>query len=389
MKSRRNPVDAFPLQFMAMVLALSGICGPGRTETPVQAPIEVVSATIDPVYDSLLKPQTRGWLGADGATSVDLGNNKSLWLFGDTLLGILSPKGEKKAAMVRNTIAIQDRRGNPPGAVEYFWSVQDGLPWSFFLGDNYDQGSWLWPVAGIMIERDLYIFFYNLLPSGGIPGLDFKMGSTLLVKISNPYSSPAHWRMTRQELPFGGDHRNFISAVYLEKPYLYLLGFDDGETGQAVERSAVLARIPIRDVKKGLWESGVQYWSEEGKTGTWSPSQERLKPIFSPGVTESSLHYSPQLKRYIALTQRAFQPDICIVSAPSITGPWSEPQKVYTIPELAGKKDCHAYAMKAHPELAASEDELVITYVVNTTDFWGLFTDLEIYYPRFVRVKLR
>jgi hypothetical protein len=372
-----------------MIFALLWIWGPGRTETPVQAPIEVVSATLDPVYDSLLKPQARGWLGADGATSVDLGNKKSLWLFGDTLLGIIGPKGDKKAAMVRNTIAIQDRRGNLPGTVEYFWSVEEGLPWSFFLGDNYDQGSWLWPVAGVMIEGDLYVFLYNLLSSEGIPGLNFKMGSTLLVKISNPSAGPAHWRMTRQELPFGGDHRNFISAVYLEKPYLYLLGFDDGETGQALERRAVLARISIRDVKRGLWQSGVQYWSEGSKEGVWTAGQENLKPLFSPGVTESSLHYSPRLKRYIALTQKAFEPDICIVSAPSITGPWSEPQKVYTIPELAGKKDCHAYAMKAHPELAASGDELVITYVVNTTDFWGLFSDLEIYYPRFVRVKLR
>lgn len=386
MKWSRNPASAFHFRWAVMVVVLFGICGAGRTETPVQAPLEVVSATIDSVYDTMLKPRALGWLGADGATSVDLGNRKSLWLFGDTLLGIVGPKGNKKAAMIRNTIAIQDRRGGPPGSVEYFWNVKEGLPWSFFMGDNYDQESWLWPVAGAVVEGDLYVFLYNLFPAEGIPGLDFKMGPALLARISNPLDAPKRWKATVRELPFGGDRRNFISGTYYEKPYLYLLGFDDGDKGGALQRRAVLARIHIRDVKRDLWATGMEYWSEGD---LWSPSQDRLQPIFSPGVTESSLHYSPELDRYIALTQHPFQPDILMVSARRLTGPWSEPQKVYTIPELAGKKDCHAYAMKAHPELAASGDELVITYVVNTTDFWGLFSDLEIYYPRFVRVKLR
>jgi hypothetical protein len=39
-----------------------------------------------------------------------------------------------------------------------------------------------------------------------------------------------------------------------------------------------------------------------------------------------------------------------------------------------------------HPALS-KPGEVVMTYVVNTKDFWTMFNDLEVYFPRFLRVK--
>ena len=46
------------------------------------------------------------------------------------------------------------------------------------------------------------------------------------------------------------------------------------------------------------------------------------------------------------------------------------------------------YNAKAHPHLSRP-GELLISYNVNTFDFWGdFFRDADIYRPRFIRLKL-
>ena len=47
-----------------------------------------------------------------------------------------------------------------------------------------------------------------------------------------------------------------------------------------------------------------------------------------------------------------------------------------------------AYAGKAHPELTDAPGELIVTYAANSSDFWTLFQDARLYWPRFVRVKV-
>ena len=50
-------------------------------------------------------------------------------------------------------------------------------------------------------------------------------------------------------------------------------------------------------------------------------------------------------------------------------------------------KGVFTYAAKAHA-WAAAEDELVISYCVNSWDFARLFKDEKVYRPKFVRVKM-
>src|SRR5579871_2642326 len=46
------------------------------------------------------------WLGSDGAFSIDLGNGRVLWSFGDTLVARKRSDTRENAAFVRNTVAI-------------------------------------------------------------------------------------------------------------------------------------------------------------------------------------------------------------------------------------------------------------------------------------------
>ena len=61
---------------------------------------------------------------------------------------------------------------------------------------------------------------------------------------------------------------------------------------------------------------------------------------------------------------------------------------LYTCPEMKEDKKVFTYAGKAHPHLA-SGNELVITYAVNSFELAPVINNAELYWPRFVRVKLK
>jgi hypothetical protein len=76
-------------------------------------------------------------------------------------------------------------------------------------------------------------------------------------------------------------------------------------------------------------------------------------------------------------------------SAPAPEGPWSQPQLLYKVREMDWDKDYFCYAAKGHPELSKREDELLVSYVCNSYDFWKMAADTRIYRPRFIRVRFR
>ncbi len=60
---------------------------------------------------------------------------------------------------------------------------------------------------------------------------------------------------------------------------------------------------------------------------------------------------------------------------------------IYRCPEGKQAKSLYCYAGKMHPELSRP-GEIVVTYAVNSGNFSDLFSDAQIYWPRFVRLSL-
>lgn len=376
------------LKAMAVALQLSCVT-PSQPQAGTASALEIVSATVDPVYDSLFEPRGRGWLGADGAVSIPLTENKTLWIFGDTILGTMNDRGARKGPMVRNTIAIHDHSGEGAGSVEFYWDFTDKITGDYFHLEDFNSDYWYWPGVGAMLDGELFLFLYKITSGEGEAGFDFELADMTLCRVPNPLDPPEQWKKSYEDLGLNGPHRGFSSALLVEGAYVYLLGYDDGPESEYTERAAVLARVKIEDLKAGKAKSSFEFWTKGEEGHAWSDRCENLARLFEPGTTESSLEYLPEKNLYLAVTHRAFQDEMLIVTAPELTGPWSEPIEVYTIPEMASGENHHAYAMKSHPELAENSDELVITYVVNTKDFWSIFSDNSVYYPRFVRVKYR
>ena len=79
-------------------------------------------------------------------------------------------------------------------------------------------------------------------------------------------------------------------------------------------------------------------------------------------------------------------------TAPALTGPWSDGQTIYRIPDVQPgspgyDRDTFCYAAKEHPEFE-TPGELLFTYVCNTFTVKKLTTNLGIYFPKSVIVPM-
>ena len=73
-------------------------------------------------------PYEQGWLGADDAYSVPIGQGKSVWLFGDTFAGDVANRDRNKTTMVRNSVGVTTCMADKPCTIQYFWKNQKKSP---------------------------------------------------------------------------------------------------------------------------------------------------------------------------------------------------------------------------------------------------------------------
>src|SRR3954468_10697696 len=100
-----------PSLAMALLLATSSCGAEGMPPS--------TGGTSWPEADRLFHQDPR-WLGADAAYSIDLGAERSLWLFGDTFVATSAAVQRTESAMPRNTIAIEEGRNPATAAMRFF-----------------------------------------------------------------------------------------------------------------------------------------------------------------------------------------------------------------------------------------------------------------------------
>ena len=119
----------------------------------------------------------------------------------------------------------------------------------------------------------------------------------------------------------------------------------------------------------------------------WKADMKKSALLFNGSATECSVSYQPAIKKYVAIyTENGMSKNILMRTAPMPTGPWSKPDKIFQCPEVDWHEKYFCYAAKGHPEISA-QDELIVTYVCNSMDFWQMVKDARIYRPRFLRIK--
>ncbi|HJZ57776.1 MAG TPA: DUF4185 domain-containing protein [Gemmataceae bacterium] len=327
--------------------------------------------------------RTEGWVGADGAYSVPISPSRTVWLFGDTFIG--SVKGGKRTdvTMVNNTVGIQD--GTGAGAKLSFPIRRDGdKPQAQFI--PVDGRGFFWPQGGTLYDGKLYLFLAQVEHTKAGGAFGFKQVGEWLAVVSNPADDPLEWKMTQKKLPFCEytDARtlSFGSAVLQADGFAYVYGFDEKAKTMIGKKSLVVARVPLGKL------ADLDAW-RFFRDGQWAEGAEGCDHLAGGLASELSVSYLPRFQKYAAVyTQNGLSDRIVGRFAGAPEGPWSEPVLFYTCPEMKADKKLFSYAGKAHPQLSG-ENDLVVSYCVNSFEFVRVVNDAALYWPKFVRVTFK
>jgi len=344
-----------------------------------------VSVEVLPDYDALFERQT-GWTGADGAYSVALADDETLWLFGDTWYGEVRDGRHVDAVIINNSIAIQRGRMPPNTSVEFYSGRTPAGNRRAFVRPVGGRG-WFWIYDGIRVGKGLYLFLVQLERTADRKSFGFKIIGSQLGHVANPGDSPDNWRLTRLGIPWrrltaSGDTL-FGSSLLKENKFIYIYGTTEDVNGEIRRKSMILARVPETQLDQfDRW----RFYSG----GEWTTDFNRSTRLCSDMANEFSVSYLAAIGQYVAVyTEKGFSKNIVIRLAPDPWGPWSEPRRIYACPEADRNEDVFCYAAKGHPALSLAPDELIVTYVANSLDFEKVAADAGLYRPRFLRVRFK
>ncbi len=349
-------------------------------------------------WDNLFDRQS-GWTGADGIYIIPLDEyevssntpaGKQLVLFSDTFIGeVDSLNRRQNARLINNTLALM-QSGNPdPNTTEFFWREDStGDPRTVFVPNtlNANTGDWYWLMDGIALNDTFYVFALRLNSNGGGGAFGFELNGVALLKFTldeenfisdvEQFDTPLFFdnQSANSQLALGQAVMPMTSNSGNPDPdgYIYVYGPISKATGKDLAAARVLPEN-IEDFTK--W----QYWD-----GTvWGNNVEDCAPIV--GGISQEFSVSPFGEGKFILVYQAGA-SVLVRLGDSPTGPFGIYYSIYDCPEVIGEPDIFVYNAKAHPNVS-TEDELLISYNVNTFDFAAHFANADIYRPRFIYMK--
>jgi hypothetical protein len=177
------------------------------------------------------------WSGGDVAAPVALGDGRMLWLFGDTFVDGLGPRGEARA-MVRNSLVVQQGRcftlvtGGSPGR------RTDALPATA-------PGEWLWPTGAVVdaAGETVKVTAMRLVRAAGAMGWDWRVTGVDVVALRARDLAP----IASRHAPVTQDGAvTWNGGTLVAGPYAYVYGWRRDHS--------VVARTTITGIDTQPWE---------------------------------------------------------------------------------------------------------------------------------------
>lgn len=360
----------------ALALTLVALWAAGCASTQGAASAAVTAATLEclqgeawPEADRLFVSDPR-WRGGDAAYSVDLGGERSLWLFGDSFVAGKYVNRRAGLAMVHNSVAVMQGR-DPSTATLHFVLPRDpsGAPAPFFAERD---GRWYWPAHGVRDGDALVLFLYRMAPgsAGDAPGFGFRFEASEAVRITNPDAEPEAWKLEWLALPESVQKLAVGASVLVQDGQLHVYAVQPEPPHQLY-----LLRWPLAALHQASLPA-PEAWTGSG-FGRGPPAA-----IVSSAAMELSAQRDPASGHIVMVYSQGFG------AAPLVERIAARPEGTFsqaiTLYRPAVRPRQLAYAGKAHPQLTGAG--LVLTYVVNSTDGDAVLWDERIYYPKFVKV---
>jgi hypothetical protein len=315
--------------------------------------------------------ETLQWLGADSAASIALSSGKAVWLWGDTLVGSISNASERLiVSMPRNSIAVAASPTAPQ--LDFYARINHSnvhdQHTGFFTPAN--QSNWLWLLTGFELQGELFLLGVEVTHASGLPGFDFAIVGSVVVRVSNPNDAPYTWQWTKTSIPNTGGSETWNSAASVDGQRIFVLG----QTGQF--GATRLGHLSASDVLRDDWS---QITVVQGAL------------LSSFGPPETSLTFLPKLKRWALFVVPFGTNSLQVVLSPSArlddTAAWT----VRTIWQIAlpygDYPKVFCYAPKAHPELSNSSS-VFLTLCSNTPKIDDLINATDLYVPVPIRINV-
>ncbi|MBK7404273.1 MAG: hypothetical protein IPJ41_06470 [Phycisphaerales bacterium] len=353
-----------------------------------------------------------GWNGGDIGHSIDLGDGRTLWLFGDSIVGPVRNGsrvgGESK--MVRGAIAWHKtpRQGEAPEAVHFAVPdpglVEPEVEWIRPEADLFGEGAWLWLMGdGLVVRgdegRDRFVLFATAIgPAGNPEGMwDFRRLGGAILSVKNPGDAPDTWRVEQRVNPLVSETAKFGEPAQEGENWglavvawpsggavgprtLYVYGLRSGGPG---DNRLLVARCSEGELDApGAWRfwDGAAWGADAGQAAPIADGlvdEFTIEPVRREGEDELVLIQSePMLGRHVLAR-----------ASPAPEGPWSDPRALYEVSGVGEDPRLLTYAAKGHARLS-EPGTLLVSTVVNSPDLGRVFRDAGLYRPRFVAVPL-
>ena len=328
--------------------------------------------------DALFHQDPR-WLGGDGAYSIDLGGDRSLWLFGDSFIATSPALTRRESTMVRNSVAVMTGRDPLTATMEFAW--RDGSPPSSFFPE--DGGRWYWPMHGVRTpDGPLVVFLARIRATPG-EGLGFAGDGYRAVRIADPSGPPGAWVIEPLDvLPVPGQPDATVgNCSFADEAHLYAISVDAGHDARLVRYP--LAAVAAGDLSSPAWLTSRGFEPEAALS-------EAPSVVMEDASTDCSIFPGDYGYTYIA--SEGFGASTIGLRETDYLGSFFPPHHVFTPPESLGDQP-FVYAAKAHAQLAdAGRGDYLVTYVDNSFRFEDLLDparEKKLYWPKFVRLRFR
>jgi hypothetical protein len=318
-------------------------------------------------------PDKDGWYGGDGAYSIKLDDQRTLWLFGDTFVSCEGFRKDRTNmdVILGTTMGISSCSKNNEFKIQYYLSHRKGK-----FVSSFGEDEWLWPQDPFIIQGVLYIPLISIAPGDREDELfNFEVAGHKFARVKD-FSAvdPRDWSYDYIDLTpaIPREIAAFAATSVVYRDYVYFYPFFVYSKDNINTFGNILARIHVGRIDQPV--GAVEYLNRDG---TWRDHLEprTVKIVLDAFASELSVRYHPDDNKWVAvyLSINNKGDQLFYQTADRLEGPWSAPRPLGSnIPEVDFQSPLYdkgnfCYAGKEHIEFSRGKN-LVVTYVCNSSE---------------------
>lgn len=366
MKKRTLYIPALVLLLFFSTLSFSGCKCAASAKSTVKT-LEVIKDTA--MLQRLFPEGKWGLTAADAAISIPLSGDRSLWLWGDSFVGKITPgmKEPDTRMIMGNVFLVLDR----DGAHTIIGGNADN-PQAVVRCDSVDGKLAVYWTHHGFAENGILHWFASRIVFGGTGMWDFHADEVRYFRLdTGNFQVIDSYRLDAFETNGVG----YGFGLHKHKGYYYLYGNKGEGRGRPASLHAARARL-VNDKLQDF-----EYFDGSG----WSADPSLSAALEGVDVSVSSQFSVFNHKgKFILINQEKGigMNDIYSFISDSPVGPWKNKKKLYSVPETLQDSNLFAYNAMAHPQYS-SDDHLLVSYCLNTHTPMERNSD---YRPRFILV---